>query len=533
MLQAGLALVRYARLAFVMSRYRQDCPLNATGLAGRDAFLRLLENALATPHVMNQPDVAEDATVVFCVTCLRRPLQLLAAMAVNCCLWWPMRKHWKLVITTFGDDADIITNLCELLDLPCRTGNVLITSGGDFGLDATRQGRALDKPSWMPNLPREALPSGREEVQLGMPLLKFWHASVAKNTSHQAAIHAFGLDVLLVNLDCDQLVPLDYLVGALIHFSRSRGIQGLCVKCGGDVEGELTGRIACRGRDWSDIKGYDEVNTPPSGGQDVDLRERLAQLAAHAGHTKKEALKTILGASVCGGALPNDFQDTAKKHDRGWAKVVHCDPEVLASYGPKSNAKAWSTMNTKGWVEVFLPRLQAKQFVRNEAIFQEKVHLGAWFVVVWQHLTEKVAQQEVPRSTVRTASQRWLDCDVDMEDADPPPHIPWPRAMPSGEAIGLDVHLVVVPGDELLHVKDTQHTRLGRYHACCDNVFHSVAASQMSFSQCLACVRVSVFSRVCTRGEGENSEPDAATTESRCRKRSSRRPSRMFGMASR
>ena len=50
---------------------------------------------------------AKNLLVVFCVTCMRRDAQLIAAMTVNVSLWWSLRKYWRLVIVTFTKDEDV------------------------------------------------------------------------------------------------------------------------------------------------------------------------------------------------------------------------------------------------------------------------------------------------------------------------------------------------------------------------------------------------------------------------------------------
>ena len=95
------------------------------------------------------------AQVVFCVTCLKREPQLITAMLANCCLWWPLRLFWKLVIVTFGDDIQLHTNMQSLFRVAIDIGCVILVSGGEEGIHQakSKEESALDKPSWMPKLP--------------------------------------------------------------------------------------------------------------------------------------------------------------------------------------------------------------------------------------------------------------------------------------------------------------------------------------------------------------------------------------------
>ena len=119
--------------------------------------------------------------------------------------------------------------------------------------------------------------TNQEDEKLGLPSLKYWHASTAKNAAHQLANHCWGANACWVNLDCDQIVPLGYVRSVVTEYAKNREVPGLCIECSG-VDGSLTGRLAYRGKDFFAIGGYDEYDTPPSGGQDVDLRLRLGCL---------------------------------------------------------------------------------------------------------------------------------------------------------------------------------------------------------------------------------------------------------------
>jgi len=328
-------------------------------ITGKNQFMDLLTNAQVCNQVMNDSDIATDAVVVFAVTCLKRDQQLLTAMLVNCCLWWPLRKYWRLVIVTFDDDTVVQRNLALLLQLPLDTGNVTLASGGQMGRTMALTRDDIDQPVWMPKLPQEALPGGETETSIGMPYLQYWHACTAKNTSHAAAVHAYGTQICLVNLDCDQLVPFGYVQALLKTYSAHKDVTGFVVRCV-KTAGSLTGRLAYRAEDFIHLNGYDEEDTPPSGGQDVDLRTRLDQLHKSVMGTGFQSQWQFKTEELCGIALPNDFRDTSEKHDRGWSKVCNVDPAYLKKLGVVNNEKAWNAMNTKGWQMVYAPRIERR-----------------------------------------------------------------------------------------------------------------------------------------------------------------------------
>ena len=131
--------------------------------------------------------------MIFCVTCLGREDQLLTATLVNCPLWWTMRAHWRLVIVTFGEDERAVRMLRDLAAPAIASGNLVLASGGKAGVARAMSGAVVaprDMPHWMPEKPNPSVcESEKEASRGGMPRLQYWHASVAKNTSHMVGIH--------------------------------------------------------------------------------------------------------------------------------------------------------------------------------------------------------------------------------------------------------------------------------------------------------------------------------------------------------
>ena len=104
---------------------------------------------------------------------------------------------------------------------------------------------------------------------------EYFEASVAKNSSHMAAITYLGVPeelLLLINLDCDNLVSVPFLqsVGSAVTVSR-QDPRAFFSWAGQD--GGVTGRAGLRASTFLEMGGYDQ-SFSGSGYQDIDLRER-------------------------------------------------------------------------------------------------------------------------------------------------------------------------------------------------------------------------------------------------------------------
>lgn len=476
-----------------ISTAAQAAPIPENGAAGKRRFLELLSHATVVHPLDHSIAVSEESLVVFCVPCLLRDQQLVTAMAVNVALWWPLRRNWRLVIVTFGRDDHLVATLTSLLELPIDMGVVIIASGGSLGVHRATVGTA-DVPPWMPNLPSEALLGGSGTIDvIGMPQLTYWHASIGKNTTHQVANFLFAeAKPLLCNLDCDQLVPRDWLESVLSLFEEHKQVPGMCIRCA-KVDGALTGRLAYRLEDFLWLNGYDE-EAPPSGGQDVDMRTRLRQYGSAKGQTKKQLELIISGEDLCGGALPNDFSDTSRVNDRGWSKVCNVDPAILQRFSllRGGNQKAWSRMNDEAWQKFYGPRLGNKEYVRNHALTTEKVSLGAWWNIVARRLITDLLPGDGMNQRPSIFSQ--LDATVSQPASVAVTSVV-PRAQPLGTMIlGIKIDIVVVGCCELVNMRDTQNTCLGRLvHECCIFSVHThvfLLVDMFCGSRLFACDRV-------------------------------------------
>ena len=108
------------------------------------------------------PDLADDVKVVFCVTCLAREVQTVACAQLNVTMWWRLRRYWRLVIVTLGEDESTVEQLIYRLSFAIDLGLVKICSGGDVGARLVAEGTHGGKPEWMPDKPFEEI--GRAHV---------------------------------------------------------------------------------------------------------------------------------------------------------------------------------------------------------------------------------------------------------------------------------------------------------------------------------------------------------------------------------
>ena len=400
---------------------------------------------------------ATDLRLVFCVTCLRREIQLVTAMVLNVSLWWCLRKYWRLVIVTFADDNVLQCELQELLKLPIASGNVVLCSGGDCGKQLVANKMGTDRPDWMPRKPTDVPAGGIVCSPVQMPFMKYWHASVAKNSAHQAGIYCFpGRGSLLINLDCDQVVPIAYVEAALQTFHQNLEMTGFCLCV--EPNGALTGRLGYRQEDFIFIGGYDE-DGPPSSGQDVDIRKRLFQHGANHGCKPKDVqwLKTT---ELCGCALPNDFKDLTRNHDRGKSKIVNCDPHLLDKFGCDLT-KVWEKMRVSTWASYWKPLHDKQVIVRNVDVRSKKAGLGAWWLVIARTILCDVDTDNFDEAHERPAAG---SADVDRVNQAPIAAgvSSGPAQLLVGRDVGISVKIIIVGASEMQYKTRTRISSLGR-----------------------------------------------------------------------
>ena len=169
--------------------------------------------------------------VAFCSTHLRRD-SVLVAMAINLALTWRHRAQitWFLADFNFDDDR-----LCDRLTKPMRTA------------------------MWEGHL--------RLYCAKG---LDFWHASIAKNTSHMLPNDSYDA---LCNVDGDNLLTVEFVIAALEVAGRIKsGDVNVAQFYSTDAPGTY-GRIMIKRSLFHALGGYDE-DFHPVGCQDFDLLAR-------------------------------------------------------------------------------------------------------------------------------------------------------------------------------------------------------------------------------------------------------------------
>jgi len=180
-----------------------------------------------------------------------------------------------------------------------------------------------------------------------------WHACVAKNTSHLLAIETFGSDIVVCNFDGDNIVTEPFLRDITENADRmarwrDESLWSADIFRGGATAASLpalvgtsykapsapstTGRVACGGKVFLALRGYDE-SFEPMGGQDVDLSRRLARLGPH---------RYVSSDQVTGNAILNDL--TAVPAKQRWQRETAAK---MANVAAKHRASTWEAMNQR------------------------------------------------------------------------------------------------------------------------------------------------------------------------------------------
>ena len=189
---------------------------------------------------------------------------------------------------------------------------------------------------WVLRTCRVAIDAGLLRVYSTGERMPHWHASIAKNTSHGLAE-----EDILVNVDCDNIVGLDFPVDVVRRMARD-GFTALQYE-----EGDGTaGRVACWREQFLELNGYDE-DCGPMGGQDIDLIRRLQMMSG--------ARFQRVTHSPHGQAIPNTKA----------LKIRNCDPAALegcqSGGSPEAMmAKVWNRMNAKN-SELFAQRRTSRR----------------------------------------------------------------------------------------------------------------------------------------------------------------------------
>ena len=303
------------------------------------------ELALAGTQTLLHPEV--DARVLLCSANLRRWHNGVTAVCFNACILWTYRHQVTLSVVGFCEDNDPLSFLSWSCQAAIENGLVMLGSGGSAACRAIDSGTA--QGPWADHLAsrgQEVAPGLRYFVLEGltedMPkVMRHWHASVGKNTSHVFAEYCAQLlwdwgslraTTVMVNLDADNLITNAYVREIVSQLASRNFASGTIIQPSGLSAG-VTGRLAYLLTDFQQVNGYDMTNTHPMGYQDIDLRDRVRSLptrvrwsppgeaAESSSWNTRTKLITMNVATNVGTALPNDTTDA--KEDRGSSKVLH------------------------------------------------------------------------------------------------------------------------------------------------------------------------------------------------------------------
>ena len=338
-----------------------EASVKAAEKLGTDAMqislgiLQNIRNLASTGRLDVEPAFQPNHFLCFC-TCvhgreetwkLAVPLQLAAGMKFI--------HNVKFFVVTFAHDVELLRWAGEKFQWAINSGLLHLASGGSEGL--AEKGVSVD-----------AREQRRQGETTPVPIARYWHASVGKNSSHIFALKHMQnanvptTDFLLCNLDCDNFFSPAYISAVARHWyiekqiladaaaeaTGSPGSAGLypfrALVAQSQHDG-MTGRICLQASDFTRVGGYDqEAGIVGTGYQDVDLLRRLqatillhTQLAPNVYPLRASALHNKVSA-IAGSCFPNK-PGASVADDRGWLKIENCDP------ADKERLKKWGRFN--------------------------------------------------------------------------------------------------------------------------------------------------------------------------------------------
>ncbi len=260
-----------------------------------DAVKTWVGQAKRSAELETGPDVSTSLRIVLPTVVFRRAWQAKWAVTINCLLAWQWRAHVTMYVTVMEDEAGSHNGLLAFLHETCA-------AAVECGLLVLGKGTGSN----------------------------YWHASIMKNAAHVFALATENAtaggraplcadNVVIVNVDADNIMGIGFIRAIITAFEGCQR-EPVCAVCIGEVPG-TTGRIACWGRHFVELMGYDE-SFLPSGYQDMDLRDRV--LALQLTQLGWKHLRRIRTPDAVGTAIPNDLHD--RKNALGQEKVRYCDP---------------------------------------------------------------------------------------------------------------------------------------------------------------------------------------------------------------
>ena len=262
-----------------------------------------------------------------CSACLERFPQCETALYANLIHLYPWRGTAVLVLCFFRADTDMLQRIAFVAQYAVQARMLVLASGGDVGAciaDAEHRRGAGSSIA-------DAEHRGGSGAQL--PVMWYWHSSVARNTVHQVALASVPPDmnrseVLFANFDCDNLLCGAYLQKTQLIYQVNEHVPFLIVRCL-DCDVGCAARMVYRACDFFALGGFDEQSWP-CGYQEVDLKNRFAAAQMGGGIAGEPIIGVIRGPGDVGGALPNDASSV--RLDRNVAKIRNVDPDVLQRF---------------------------------------------------------------------------------------------------------------------------------------------------------------------------------------------------------
>ena len=346
-----------------------------------------------------------------------RSEQVKVALPINLLFMLEAVKHVAYYIVTFGDDTELIQWIMDICAYHVKQGYLVVASGGRVGLQ-------LDNLTIDEGMPDPIFPALRHTATMsGLPVMVWWHASTAKNTSHMLAIRDQGSggaprasggggaprasggggapcasggggapcgssdngldDLMLLNVDCDNVTTrsfIHHLSNTIDRHGKAAEVRMVWRRHGNPG---TCGRIAAIARDWLAVGGYDEeAGIVGSGYQDVDLVRRFEKQFGAIAHMESQ--------DVFGVGIPNS-QDWSV--DRNGPKIRNCAEQELAAH-----ASSWLMFNVHN-VHVMKEKLKTRSNkVRNQELGGR---LGAYFRVC--PMTGAPAPQQKTSAAVEAA----------------------------------------------------------------------------------------------------------------------------------
>ena len=329
-----------------------------------------------------------------CTHVLGRWQNAITAILYNCCMCWTWRHDVVITVVGFGSqDERPLQFLQWAAHAALEEGLLVLASGGETGLrlrhhpDAFGPYRFGASPTEMQG--RGADPPDVDVPDCHPPVLKYWHASWGKNTSHFAAtwvMHTMKRweddQQILVNLDGDNTITTKYLAAVASSHANAQKPRGHVTQAGRSQVPGTAGRISYKMKDFWHVNGYDVDGFYGMGYQDLDIRERLRRLRPESppGRFPNPGMNTPGAAQAIGwldnwanvgGALPNDT-DT-KAADRGSAKIANV-PSCLNSAG---KLMTWAEMNEAN-KKTAQRRMQENTLIRNTRV----PFKNCWFLIL-------------------------------------------------------------------------------------------------------------------------------------------------------